>query len=177
MRPVTLSAENIELSPPTDTDAAAIADAICDPDIAYWIDVIPWPYTVTDALFFIHQIAGAGWESGQHLAWVLRRKGACSSNRGDRADFEAPWRLRGGLLADSVRSRTRTRHTGGSRGLRLRLCIAGCPPHRVAGRRRQSPKSSRGRAGRHSHGRNSAQPVDARWEPLRLMVRQPAPGR
>jgi len=73
---ITLTADDLELAPPRDNDAALIAAALCDPDIAHWIDVIPWPYTEADGRHFVRAIATPGWESGQHLAWVIRLRGA-----------------------------------------------------------------------------------------------------
>jgi len=75
MQRATLTADELSLVPPTDGDAPPIAAALCDPDIAHWIDVIPWPYTLDDARHFVREIAIPGWESSGHPCWVIRRKG------------------------------------------------------------------------------------------------------
>ena len=76
MRPVTLSSERVRLSPACESDPAAIAAAISDPDIAHWIAAIPWPYTEADGAHFVDEIARSGWNSGQHLAWVVSQPGS-----------------------------------------------------------------------------------------------------
>ena len=75
MQRASLTSDELALAPPVDDDAASIAAALCDPDIANWIDVIPWPYTLADARHFVREIAVPGWDSGQHPCWVIREKG------------------------------------------------------------------------------------------------------
>ena len=71
MEQATLVGERVRLRPPTDGDDESIAAAICDPDIPYWIDVIPWPYTRADARHFINEIASDGWASGKQAVWLI----------------------------------------------------------------------------------------------------------
>ncbi len=71
MDPVELRGERVLLRAPTPADADSITDAIQDPEIPHWIDVIPWPYTVADAQHFIHELAGPGWASGENPVWLV----------------------------------------------------------------------------------------------------------
>ena len=71
MDPVELSGDRVLLRAPVSADAAALTESIQHEDIPSWIDVIPWPYTLADAHFFIQEIAGRGWASGENPIWLV----------------------------------------------------------------------------------------------------------
>jgi RimJ/RimL family protein N-acetyltransferase len=71
MDPVELLGDRVRLRPPVSADAEALSESIQHEDIPSWIDAIPWPYTLADAHFFIQEIAGPGWASGENPIWLI----------------------------------------------------------------------------------------------------------
>jgi RimJ/RimL family protein N-acetyltransferase len=71
MEPVTLVDPPLVLRPPAESDVEGLTQAIQDHEIARWIDAIPWPYTDSDSRFFITQLSRSGWESGDHVNWLI----------------------------------------------------------------------------------------------------------
>ncbi len=69
-RPV-LSGAGLLLRAPTLADATGIADAIQDPEIPRWIGVIPVPYTLADAEYFVRDLSDPGWDSGASRQWLI----------------------------------------------------------------------------------------------------------
>ncbi len=64
-----LADEAVVLRVPRDDDAAAIAAACADPEIARWVP-LPVPYTLADARAFI-QLVADGWDSGTHATFAI----------------------------------------------------------------------------------------------------------
>ena len=62
------------LSVPTSDDVDRIAQICTDPDIQEWTSV-PRDYTRQDALFFLEQVVGKGWDRGNDLNWAVREVG------------------------------------------------------------------------------------------------------
>lgn len=60
MTAVELRADGIVLRPWRDEDAPAVRDACQDPDIQYWMPLIPRPYTLEDARAFVAGELGLG---------------------------------------------------------------------------------------------------------------------
>lgn len=73
--PVVLSTDRLQLDQPCGADVAAIAVICADPDIGRWIPVMPQPYGLTDARWFVEEFVPRGWAMGKELTWVLRRPG------------------------------------------------------------------------------------------------------
>jgi RimJ/RimL family protein N-acetyltransferase len=71
MDPVELVGEAVVLRTAVPADAENLTEAIQHEDIPRWIDVIPWPYTLDDAHFFIGEIVRPGWESGENPIWLI----------------------------------------------------------------------------------------------------------
>ena len=67
----TLSGSGLLLRAPTLADTTAITEAIQDPEIPRWIGVIPIPYTVTDAEYFVRDVSDPGWEAGTSRQWLI----------------------------------------------------------------------------------------------------------
>ncbi|HSO96336.1 MAG TPA: GNAT family N-acetyltransferase [Acidimicrobiia bacterium] len=65
----TLHDDLVRLRPPALDDAAAIADAVQDPDIPRFT-MVPSPYTVDDAVTYIERSA-ASWHSGDAAPFVV----------------------------------------------------------------------------------------------------------
>ncbi len=108
-----LADEAVLLRPPRDDDAAAIAAACADAEIARWVP-IPVPYTVADARAFI-ELTRNGWAEGSHATLAIESRadgslaGMISLERGStrgRASIGywlAPWARGYGLASRSVR--------------------------------------------------------------------------
>lgn len=71
MDPVELLGDHVRLRAPVSADSEALSVSIQHEDIPGWIDAIPWPYTRADAQFFIQEIAGPGWASGENPIWLI----------------------------------------------------------------------------------------------------------
>ena len=65
-----LHTARLTLRGPRDTDAADIVAAIDDLEVSRWLTVVPHPYTLDDAQWFIHQCL-----SGRERSWAITRTG------------------------------------------------------------------------------------------------------
>ena len=57
---VELADGTVLLRPPTLADVPAVTAACQDPDIARWT-IVPSPYAISDAVFFVEQVSDQGW--------------------------------------------------------------------------------------------------------------------
>ncbi|MGN6241343.1 MAG: GNAT family N-acetyltransferase [Cellulosimicrobium cellulans] len=71
MHPFTLDDGHVHLSSPTLDDADAITAACQDPAVAAWT-VVPSPYAREDAVQFVSEYVGPGWERADVLTWGVR---------------------------------------------------------------------------------------------------------
>jgi RimJ/RimL family protein N-acetyltransferase len=71
MIPFSLHAPGLVLDPPHDDDSERIYEYCQDP---LFRDVLntPWPYSRTDASYFVGTLVPHGWERGSELTWALR---------------------------------------------------------------------------------------------------------
>lgn len=71
MQPFTLSTERLHLDELRPDDAQAVFEFCQDPDFETYL-TIPWPYRLSDAVYFITEHVPQGWASGNELSWALR---------------------------------------------------------------------------------------------------------
>ncbi|WP_222851418.1 GNAT family N-acetyltransferase [Phytoactinopolyspora mesophila] len=64
--------ERVTLRPLEDTDAGAVAEACSDPQTQYWLSGLPSPYTIDDAVNFIHSTREDA-ASGRIVHWAAVR--------------------------------------------------------------------------------------------------------
>lgn len=74
MEPFTLSTGELILDSLTDADIPLILEYCQDPLFEKFL-TIPWPYTRSDAEFFVHEVAHPGWKRGDELTWAIRKGG------------------------------------------------------------------------------------------------------
>lgn len=71
MRPFQLQDDRVLLAVPTRDDVDRITDLCQDEQVQRWTTV-PIPYRRRDADWFVREVVGSGWESGQELTWAVR---------------------------------------------------------------------------------------------------------
>lgn len=74
MEPVVLRTERLVLSVPTDDDVDTIVELCQDELMRDTLASLPWPYTRTDAEFFVREVVAAGWEHGLGTVWGIRER-------------------------------------------------------------------------------------------------------
>jgi RimJ/RimL family protein N-acetyltransferase len=65
----TIPAGWLRLRPFTAADTSWVYDVSQDPAVQHFVQV-PWPYQMQHAVFFVHQVALAGWDSGQRAEFL-----------------------------------------------------------------------------------------------------------
>ncbi len=74
MEPFVLTDGDLTLDVLTEADIALVFEYCQDPLFEKYLTV-PWPYSLTDAEFFVRFIAHSGWVRGDELTWAIRREG------------------------------------------------------------------------------------------------------
>jgi len=68
--PLTLCTTRLRLRPPVPGDAPDIVAGLNDLEVSRWLTVVPHPYTLDDALWFIAECA-----AGRETSWAITRAG------------------------------------------------------------------------------------------------------
>lgn len=74
VEPFELSVGDLVLDQLTEDDIPLIYQYCQDPLFEKYLTV-PWPYSLTDAEFFVRFIAHSGWVRGDELIWAIRHAG------------------------------------------------------------------------------------------------------
>lgn len=67
----TLVTERLTLNAPGDADIETVFEFCQDPEIHRWVP-LPWPYSRSNAEFFVHGYAPHGLASGAYETWAIR---------------------------------------------------------------------------------------------------------
>src|SRR5262245_49887039 len=104
------------LRPPMESDAPTVARACDDPVTAHFIPLMPSPYGLADAMFYLTEVVPAAWKAGgaefaiadsrDELVGVVGLKPPDRLGNGEVGYWVAPWARGRGVASAAVRTIT-----------------------------------------------------------------------